>query len=100
VIAAIEKRLFIVWLALSALTVAALMLDSLRDGDPVKPNPALAVAAIALAMAKMRLIIREFMEVKHAPVGLCRLTDLWVFFTGAILLSIYFAGWGLSTTSL
>lgn len=82
------------WLALSGLTVAALSLDSLRAGDPLRPNPALAVAAIAIALIKIRLILREFMEVRHAPSLLCRLTDLWVAFTGVMLLTIYFVGLG------
>ena len=89
-----ERRLLVVWLALSGLTLGALMLDSLRAGDPLRPNPALAVAAISVALIKIRLILREFMEVRHAPILLCRLTDLWVVFTGAILLTISFVGLG------
>ena len=41
-------------------------------------------------------IIREFMEVRHAPVLLCRLTDLWVVLTGVSLLGSYFVGMALS----
>jgi len=43
-------------------------------------------------MITVRIIIREFMEVRHAPVSLGRLTDLWVVLTGAILLGGYLAG--------
>jgi hypothetical protein len=44
-----------------------------------------------MALIKVRIIFREFMEVRHAPVLLCRLTDLWVVLTGATLLGCYLA---------
>jgi hypothetical protein len=40
----------------------------------------------------VRIILREFMEVRHAPVLLGRLTDLWVALTGVTLVGGYFAG--------
>ena len=50
-----------------------------------------------IALIKVRVIIREFMEVRHAPVSLCRLTDLWVVVTGVSLLGSYFVGMAFST---
>jgi hypothetical protein len=40
--------------------------------------------------------MREFMEVRHAPAWLCRLTDLWLAFAGVSLLGGYFVGMALS----
>jgi hypothetical protein len=54
-------------------------------------------SAIVIALIKVRVIIREFMEVRHAPVLLCRLTDLWVALTGVSLLGSYFVGMAFST---
>jgi hypothetical protein len=85
-----EKRLIIVWLVLSAITIAQLGVGSV-DGA-LRPNPAITASAITIALVKVRIIIREFMEVRHAPVLLCRLTDLWVVLTGAGLLGCYFVG--------
>ena len=87
-----EKRLIFVWLALSAMTLAQLALGSLGEQDARTPNAAVTSSAIAIALIKVRVIIREFMEVRHAPVLLCRLTDLWVVLTGVSLLGSYFVG--------
>lgn len=95
-----ERRLLGVWLALSTLTVVALLLDSFDGDDAGKQNAALTTAAIAIALIKIRLILREFMEVRHAPRLLGRLTDLWLLVTGAVLLGIYAVGMASSTTSM
>ena len=87
-----EKRLLFVWLALSAITLAQLALGSLGQRDSPTPNAGVTSGAIVIALIKVRVIIREFMEVRHAPVLLCRLTDLWVVLTGASLLGFYFVG--------
>ena len=87
-----EKRLIVVWLALSAITVAQLGVGSLDGQAALRPNAAITSSAIVLALVKVRIIIREFMEVRHAPVLLCRLTDLWVVVTGVSLLGCYFVG--------
>jgi len=87
-----EKRLIVVWLALSAITIAQLGIGSLDGQAALRPNAAITSSAIVLALVKVRIIIREFMEVRHAPVLLCRLTDLWVVATGVSLLGCYFVG--------
>ncbi len=90
--AGFEKRLLVVWLALSAITLAQLGVGSVGDPGQVTANTAITVSAILVALVKVRIIFREFMEVRHAPVLLCRLTDLWVVLTAVILLGGYFAG--------
>ena len=90
--AAFEKRLISVWLALSAVTLSQLGVWALDGQGSLEPSAAIASSAIVIALVKVRIIIREFMEVRHAPVLLCRLTDLWLVFTGVILLTSYLAG--------
>jgi hypothetical protein len=85
-----------VWLALSAITLAQLAVGSLGEQSALTPNAAVTSSAIVIALIKVRVIIREFMEVRHAPVLLCRLTDLWVALTGVSLLGSYFVGMALS----
>ena len=92
-----EKRLIFVWLALSAITLAQLALASLGGQHALTPNAAVTSSAIVIALIKVRVIIREFMEVRHAPVLLCRLTDLWMVVTGVSLLGSYFVGMAHST---
>ena len=88
----LEKRLIFVWLALSALTFAQLAVGSLGEQDSPTPNAAITSNVIVIALIKVRVIILEFMEVRHAPILLCRLTDLWVVLTGVSLLGSYFVG--------
>jgi hypothetical protein len=82
----------VVWLALSAITIAQLLVGSAGGRAALAPNAAITSIAIGIALVKVRIILREFMEVRHAPVLLCRLTDLWVVLTGVTLLGGYFAG--------
>jgi hypothetical protein len=92
-----ENRLLVVWLALSAITLAQLGVGSLGEPDALRPNAVVTSSVIVIALVKVRVIIREFMEVRHAPVLLCRLTDLWVVLTCVSLLGAYFVGMALST---
>ncbi len=88
-----NKRLAIVWTVLSALTLAYVWLDHGADrGGTVKVSTVVTVSAIVIALVKVRIIFREFMEVRHAPALLRRLTDAWVVLIGVSLLATYAAG--------
>jgi hypothetical protein len=87
-----EKRLLVVWLALSAITLAQLGVGSIAGREVLTPNAAVTTGAIVVALVKVRFILREFMEVRHAPRMLCGLTDLWVAFAGVSLLGVYLVG--------
>jgi cytochrome c oxidase subunit IV len=87
-----DKRMMVVWLALSAITLTQLGVGSVDGGQALRPNAALTAGAIGIALFKVRVIIREFMEVRHAPVLLGRLTDLWLALAGASLLGCYLVG--------
>ena len=88
-----NKRLLIAWLVLAGLTLGYLWIDRTADhgGSPV-PSAAVTVAAILIALVKVRIIFREFMDVRHAPPWLCRLTDAWVVLIAVCLLASYLAG--------
>lgn len=87
-----EKRLLAVWLALSAITLVSLGMGLLDDSAALTPNAVVASSAILIALVKTRIILREFMEVRHAPVLLGRITDLWLLVTAVCLLGAYFVG--------
>jgi hypothetical protein len=53
-------------------------------------------SVIVIALVKVRIIFREFMEVRQAPAVLCRLTDAWVVLMAAALLGSYFVGTSLA----
>ena len=63
-----------------------------RSERDAQANAAVTASAIVIALIKVRIIFREFMEVRHAPALLCRLTDVWVVLIGVCLLGSYFVG--------
>ena len=87
-----KRRALIVWLALSAITLAYLALDrSVDSRGTYRGETVVTTIAILLALIKARYIFREFMQVRNAPALLGRLTDLWVLLIGTALLGSYFA---------
>ena len=89
----VNMRLFVVWLILVGITVAYLGIDrAANDHGVATASTAVTVAAICLALVKVRIIMREFMEVRGAPQALCRLTDFWVVLMGVAMLGVYLAG--------
>lgn len=93
----VNMRLLLVWVVLSALTVVYVWLDHGTDQDgSLKASSVVTVGAIAIALIKVRIIFREFMEVRHAPAWLCRLTDGWVVLIGTALIGTYLVGSALS----
>lgn len=86
-----NKRLLFVWVILAALTLAYLWIDRSVDGA-LQASAVVTSSVIVIALVKVRIIFREFMEVRDAPVLLCRLTDAWVVLIAAVLLASYFVG--------
>jgi len=88
-----NKRLMIVWLVLSSMTFVYIWLDDSADDDGLlRASTVVTVSAIIIALVKVRIIFREFMEVRHAPALLRRHTDAWVLIVGVCLLGSYFIG--------
>ena len=91
--ATFNKRLLIVWLILTSMTLVYVWLDHTVDRNgTLNASTVVTMSAIVIALIKVRIIFREFMEVRHAPALLCRLTDAWVVLVGACLLGSYFVG--------
>jgi hypothetical protein len=86
-----NKRLLTVWVILTAMTLVYVWLDHTADDNgTLRASTVVTVAAIVIALVKVRIIFREFMEVRHAPALLRRLTDAWVLLIGTGLLGTYF----------
>ncbi|HEY6649864.1 MAG TPA: cytochrome C oxidase subunit IV family protein [Mycobacterium sp.] len=93
-----NKRLAIVWLILSAMTLVYVWLDVAVDQTgTLKASTVVTASAIIIALVKVRIIFREFMEVRHAPALLRRLTDAWVVLMAVCLLGSYFVGSALAS---
>ena len=85
--------MLIVWAILTAMTLVYIWLDHSADGGGVlNASTVVTVSAIVIALVKVRIIFREFMEVRHAPALLCRFTDGWVVLIGVCLLGSYVVG--------
>ena len=88
-----NKRLLIVWLILTSMTFAYIWIDHTVDQNgTLRASSVVTASAIVIALIKVRIIFREFMEVRHAPAWLCRLTDAWVVLIAVCLLGSYFVG--------
>ncbi len=86
-----NKRLMVVWVVLASLSLSYLWIDHTANGS-LRTGAVLTSSVIVIAVIKVRIIFREFMEVRQAPVLLCRLTDAWVMLIAVSLLACYFAG--------
>ena len=86
-----NKRLLVVWVVLASFTLAYLWIDHSAGAAP-RPSVIVTSSVIVIALIKVRIIFREFMEVRQAPALLCRLTDVWVLLIGVGLFGSYFVG--------
>lgn len=78
---------------LVAISLAYLWIDhaATHHGIPT-PSTVVTVAAICIASIKVRVIMREFVEVRIAPRLLRHLTDSLVLLMSVAMLCVYFAG--------
>jgi len=90
---AFNRRLLLAWMVLAALTLAYLWIDhSASHHRSPSPSAVVTSSIIVIALIKVCIIFREFMEVRHAPALLCRLTDTWLVIIAIGLLGSYFVG--------
>ena len=88
-----ERRLTAAWIVVVVVTLIYLVIDrSVDDNGALRASTSVSVAAIALALAKTRIIMREFMDVRHAPRVLRLVTDALVVVMGFCLLGTYLVG--------
>lgn len=91
--AEVTRRLSVVWAILAAMTLVYVWMDhSVDESGTLRASTVVTVTAILIALVKVRIIFREFMEVRHAPAWLRHVTDAWVLLMGAALLGSYFLG--------
>jgi hypothetical protein len=88
-----NRRLFGVWLVLVAISLTYLVIDhSATQGGIPTASTVVTVGVICFALVKVRIIMREFMEVRTAPRVLRHLTDFWILLMAVALFGTYFAG--------
>jgi hypothetical protein len=88
-----KTRLLVAWLVLVTITVLYLWIDHSADDDGTPTaSTIVTVSAVVLALAKVRIVMRELMDVRHAPPLLRLLTDVLVAVMGISLLTSYLVG--------
>lgn len=70
-----QSRLLLSWFGLSAVTLLAWWIGAHHGTGPLKPDLAVAFGAISITAVKVRVILREFMDVRHAPARLRHMSD-------------------------
>ena len=78
-----------VWLILSAITVISWWLAPGHSGGHATASVPITAAVVLLGFIKGRMIIRYFMDVRHAPRWLQLATDTWLTILWITLLAIY-----------
>jgi hypothetical protein len=87
-----QARLALNWLLLTGITLFAWWMGTRHGPGPLKPDPAVAAGAIGITVVKVRIIIMEFMDARHAPKRLRHLTDTFLtLFVVAMLTAYCFA---------
>jgi len=86
----IRNPLTIVWALLTAVTIASSLI-AVDGGASHQINTAVTTVVLLIAAFKAQMVIRHFMEVRHAPVWLKATTSGWVLGLFALLLGFYFA---------
>jgi hypothetical protein len=80
------KRITLVW---GLLILATLASYTLGHGTAVRARDA-TVAIIVIAFIKVRTVMREFMELRHAPFTLRVLSEAWTLLVGSTLIVLFF----------
>ncbi len=89
---AIDKRLAIVCLALTGVTLLSWWMGNSHGHHAFSLSTGITVGVILMAALKVRVIAWEFMELKHAPLTMQRIADGMLALIIATLLAVYIAG--------
>lgn len=87
----LQMRLAGAWVLLAGVTLLAWWIGARHGPGALRPDSAVAVGAIAITLFKVRVILREFMDVRSAGPRLRHITDAWLALFGTAMLIAYFA---------
>jgi hypothetical protein len=88
-----SARSALTWFGLCAITLISWWLGAQHSHGSFAPNAAVTFGVIGIAAVKVRVIFREFMEVRNAPALLRHLTDAWLALTVIALIAAYMMTW-------
>ena len=85
-----DRRLAFAWAILVGITLVSWFVATRHGTGPMHPDPAVGMIAIVITLAKVRVISREFMELRHAPAKLKAAIDAWLITFGLAMVVAYF----------
>ena len=85
-----DKRLACAWAILVGITLISWFIATRHGTGVMQPDPAVGMIAIVITLAKVRVISREFMELRHAPAMLKAAIDGWLVAFGLAMVVAYF----------
>lgn len=88
----IQTQAIWVWMSLVVLTTGSFFFGSLGGGGSGGEH-ILLLLVLAIALGKVWLVGRYFMELKYAPQSLRRVADIWLVITGCIILGLFITSW-------
>jgi hypothetical protein len=91
-----NRKILISWAVLVAITLLSWAIGANNGHTPFSRNEVITWSVLFIAAIKVRVIMRSFMEVEHAPKWLTRLTDLWLVAASGLLLAAYSFRWALA----
>ena len=83
-----DRDLYLVWVALIALTGASLCLGS-EHGVSGDTQLAVGTAALLAAFIKVRFVVMDFMEGRRFPARVLIAAEAWIAINGAPVVGLY-----------
>lgn len=83
------RRLTLVWLVLSAVTVVTWLLGHAERSLGGRATSIVALVVLVIAFVKVRLIISHFMDVRTGPTWLRLFADVWLLVVGGTITALY-----------
>jgi heme/copper-type cytochrome/quinol oxidase subunit 4 len=90
--ASTASRLRLVCALLTGVTLLSWWLGVRGGEKALSPDAAITVAVLLIAALKVRVILWEFMELRHAPASLRRFADIFLIVLIAVLLALHTYG--------
>jgi hypothetical protein len=86
------RPITLVWLLLVLATGASWRFGTEHVLELAAAHPSATATIIVIALIKIRLVMRHFMEVRSAPLPLKLMCDAWLVLVGSVVLGLYWHG--------
>jgi len=87
-----ERRLALACTLLTGITLLSWWIGTRGGPQSFRPDIAITVGVLLMAILKVRVIAWEFMELRAAPRLLRRVADAWLALLTLLLLGVYLVG--------